>query len=411
MRAARWLISTVSAGVLLAAGVSQAANPAFQNFFTSVCATANTGALATRCAQTPGGAGNVSGDSESSLNPTQGLSYNQSPLSAALARGKETRQRDDAQRDAGSSADAKVEMGRFSLLAHVNGGSVEREVQTDLERAFDADERGAEVGFDFRASAATVLGMLVGYRQNDSRFVTENAGVNFAPQANAGETDGDALYLNGFVAFNLGSKGFLDISAGYEERDNTLTRTPVFQESTRTITQTNGLLEADVDGTTLWTSLNGGVEFGSGAFSAGIYGGATYAKADLDGYTETDAGGSGLAMTFGSTSRKSLQGHAGVRAAWVFSTAHGIVVPQVRVEYQHEFEDDPASVATTFALDPDAVSYVMTGQQRDTSAIEAGFGISAAFANGWQPFFNIDMLTGSDDLERTRVTLGVRVEL
>ena len=38
-------------------------------------------------------------------------------------------------------------------------------------------------------------------------------------------------------------------------------------------------------------------------------------------------------------------------------------------------------------------------------------GISAALANGWQPFFNVDMLTGSDDVERTRVTLGVRVEL
>lgn len=411
MRAARWLVPSVAAGVLLAAGQGHAANPAFQNFFTTVCATANTGALATRCAQTPGGTGNVSGDSESSLNPTQGLSYNQSPLSAALSRGKETRQRDDAQRDAGNSADAKVEMGRFSLLAHAQGGSSERDVQSDAERAFEADERGVEVGFDVRASATTVLGLLAGFRHNESEFVTENAGLNFTPQENAGETDGDALYLNGFAAFNLGSKGFLDISAGYEKRDNTLTRTPVFQESTRTLTQTNGLLEADVDGTTIWTSLNGGVEFGGGAFSAGLYAGATYAKADLDGYTESDVGGSGLAMTFGSTSRKSLQGHAGVRAAWVFSTAHGIVVPQVRIEYQHEFEDDPASVATSFALDPDATTYLLTGQPRDTSAIEAGLGISAAFANGWQPFLNVDMLTGSDDLDRTRVTLGVRVEL
>src|SRR5262245_55904816 len=157
MRAARWLGFPITA-VLWVAGQANAANPAFQNFFTTVCATANTGALATRCAQTPGGAGNVSGDSESSLNPTQGLSYNQSPLSAALSRGKESRQRDDAQRDAGSSADAKVEMGKFSLLFHAQGGNVEREVRSDVERAFEADERGAEAGFDFRASANTVLG-------------------------------------------------------------------------------------------------------------------------------------------------------------------------------------------------------------------------------------------------------------
>lgn len=408
MRAVRRLF--LSAGVL-AAGAAQAANPAFQDFFTSVCATANTGALATRCSQTPGGTGNVSGDSESSLNPTQGLSFNQSPLAAAQSRGKEVRQRDDAQRDAGSSADAKVEMGKISLLFHAQGGSVERTVQTDLERAFDADERGAEAGFDYRISSTTVLGLLAGYRKNELTFVTENAGVNFTPQAHAGDADGDAVYLNGFAAFSLGSRGYVDISAGYEQRSNTLTRTPVFQESTRTLAQTNGLLRADVDGTTTWTSLNGGVEFGSGAFSAGLYAGGTWARSDLDGYTEDDLNDSGLAMSFSATERKSLQGHAGVRAAWVFSTAHGIVVPQVRVEYQHEFEEGSARVATSFALDPDANAYLLTGQARDTSAIEAGIGISAALANGWQPFFNVDRLTGSDDLERTRVTLGVRVEL
>lgn len=151
MGMARRLVSTAIAGVV--AGTAQAANLAFQDFFTAVCATANTGALATRCSQTAGGTGNVSGDSESSLNPTQGLSYNQSPLAAALSRGKESRQRDDAQRDAGSNADAKVEMGKFSLLFHAQGGSVEREVQSDLERAFEADERGAEAGFDYRVSA------------------------------------------------------------------------------------------------------------------------------------------------------------------------------------------------------------------------------------------------------------------
>jgi len=36
---------------------------------------------------------------------------------------------------------------------------------------------------------------------------------------------------------------------------------------------------------------------------------------------------------------------------------------------------------------------------------------AAVFNNGWQPFLNVDVLTGNDDFERTRITLGVRVEL
>jgi outer membrane autotransporter protein len=256
-----------------------------------------------------------------------------------------------------------------------------------------------------------VLGLLVGTNHNEFDFAAELPGVNFTPQANAGDSDADTLYLNGYAAFALGSNAFIDVAIGYESSDYTLGRNPVFQESTRTIAQTSAQLTADTEGTTVWSSLNGGVDFGARAFSGGVYAGVTFAKSDLDGYTERDVNASGLAMICESTSRESLRAHAGVRAAYTFSTSHGIVVPQLRVEYQHEFEDDPDIIRASFLLDPQASEFQWTGAPRDPSAIEAGLGISAAFANGWQPFFNVDMLLGSDDLERTRVTLGVRVEL
>ena len=97
--------------------------------------------------------------------------------------------------------------------------------------------------------------------------------------------------------------------------------------------------------------------------------------------------------------------------AYTFNTGNGVVVPQLRVEYQQEFEDHGDAVTTSFVLDQDASGFELGGLERDTSAIEAGFGISAVFANGWQTFLNVDVLTGNDDLDRTRFTLGVRVEL
>ena len=48
--------------------LSFAQNAEFQNFFFAVCGGATVGALTTRCGETPGGTGNVSGDSEESLN-------------------------------------------------------------------------------------------------------------------------------------------------------------------------------------------------------------------------------------------------------------------------------------------------------------------------------------------------------
>ena len=412
MRAARWLMSSASAGALLAAGAGHAANPAFQTYFFSVCGAPTTGALATRCSQTPGGLGNLSGDSESSMNPSQGLGRNQMTLAAAQAHGHDARERNDALTRGGESVE--VEAGPFSLMAHANGGSFERTASTatgDLERAYDGDERSLEFGFDYRASAATVLGLIAGARRADYDYVAENPGVNFAPQANAGGADIDTYYLTGFASFGLGSNGFIELSGGFDTSSQELRRNPIFQESTRTQAQVNGVLRADADGDTTWASLNGGFDFGGGGWSAGLYAGATWTKSDLDAYTERDPNATGLAMHFDSTSRDSLLGHAGARVAYTFNTAHGVVVPQLRVEYQHEFENDIDSVATNFVLDPDATLFSVAGAEHDDSALEAGFGISAVFNNGWQPFLNVDVLTGNDDFERTRITLGVRVEL
>ncbi len=410
MRAARWLMTSASAAALMAAGTGRAANPAYQTFFFAVCGAPTSGALAARCGQTPGGLGNLSGDSESSMNPSQSMSRNQSPLAAALSHSQDARERDEGEGKL-STDGVQVDAGRFSLMAHVIGASFERHVANDLERAYEGDDRGLEFGFDYRASPTVVLGLLAGAGRNDYDFVAENPGVNFAPQVNAGGADIDTYYLNGFAAFSLGSMGYIDIAAGYDSSSQELRRNPVFQESTRTVTQVNGLLKADADGHSTWASVNGGVDFGGGAFSAGLYAGATYAEANLDAYTERDTNGSGLAMSFAATSRKSLLGHAGLRLGYTFNTAHGVVVPQLRVEYQHEFEDEIASTSASFVLDPDATSFALVGAARDDSAIEAGFGITAVFANGWQPFLNVDVLTGSDDFDRTRVTLGLRVEL
>jgi outer membrane autotransporter protein len=403
-------MTSASAGALLAAGTGHAANPAFQAFFFSVCGASTSGELATRCGQTPGGLGNLSGDSESSMNPSQGLSHNQSPIATAQSHGRDARDR-EAGEAGGTDSVARVEVGPFSLMAHVNGGSFERDVANDLERAYEGDDRGLELGFDYRASPNTVLGLLVGASRTDFDFVAENPGVNFTPQANAGGADVDTYYLTGFASFSLGSKGYIDVAAGYDQSSQELRRNPVFQESTRTVTQVNGVLTADADGSTTWSSVNGGMDFGGGAFTFGMYLGATYARADLDGYTERDVNNTGLAMTFSGTDRESMQGHAGLRMAYTFSTGNGVVVPQLRVEYQHEFEDRGDAVTTNFVLDPDASGFELGGALRDASAIEAGLGITAMFANGWQTFLNVDVLTGSEDLDRSRVTLGVRVEL
>ncbi|MEX2148650.1 MAG: autotransporter outer membrane beta-barrel domain-containing protein [Steroidobacteraceae bacterium] len=413
MRPAIRTLSAAIAGAVLAAPPAQAADPEFQDFFFDVCLSP-TGALAIRCAETPAAGGDLSGDSESSLNPSQNLSHNQPAISVAQTRSKEARERSEKLRDDDGEASegAAVAAGPFSLLVNLHGTWFDREADptTDSERGFDGGSEAAEIGFDYRLSDRTVLGAIVGFERMDYDFDPEAAGVNFIPASRAGEADSDNTYLTLFASWSVGQRGYIELAGGYERNDGSYRRNSVFQESTRTIAQTNVIVEGDADGDVQWTSLNGGFDIDRGAFNFGPYAGLTKTRATVDGYTERDLNGSGLNMIFAETKRDSLLGHAGLRASYVASTGIGIVIPQLRVEFHHEFEEDAQDAIAQFALDSSGTEYQLLGDEPDTDSINAGFSIAFVLPNGWMPFFDWSVLLEDDVLDRQRATLGLRVE-
>jgi outer membrane autotransporter protein len=115
-------------------------------------------------------------------------------------------------------------------------------------------------------------------------------------------------------------------------------------------------------------------------------------------------------MSFSGTSRESLLGHAGLRTSYVASTRGGIVVPQLRIEFQHEFDNQSQDVAASFVLDSSNTQYLLSGSGGDRDSINAGLSIAFVLKNGWMPFFDCSILLGNDDLDRQRATLGLRVE-
>ena len=90
MRTGNQRVSLTTAAVAIGAALqigsqdAMAANPVFQDFvFANLC-TNPTGALNDRCTEWVGTVGDLSGDSESSLNPSQSLSNNHTALERAL---------------------------------------------------------------------------------------------------------------------------------------------------------------------------------------------------------------------------------------------------------------------------------------------------------------------------------------
>jgi outer membrane autotransporter protein len=407
----RPVTAAVAGSLLLTGTQALAANVEFQNFLFAVC-TAPGGTLATRCNETTGGTGNVSGDSESSLNPSQALGANLPAVGVAQARSKQARERGEKLRDGESGEGTKVAVGPFSLLLNVTGTWLDRDADPLglAERGMDGDSVAGEIGLDYRLSDRSVIGAILGVERASYDFDAEAPGVNFVPASSAGRNEADNYYLTLFGSWTLGTSGYVELSGGYERSDGSYRRNSVFQESTRTLPQVNVRAEGDADGTTTWFSVNAGLDIDRGAFSFGPYVGLTRTDVELDGYTESDLNDSGLAMHFSGTERDSLLGHAGVRAGWALSSAAGVVLPQLRVEYQHEFEDDAASATASYVLDPAANRYTMTGASPDRNSVNAGLSLAWVLPNGWMPLLDVSKLFSAGPVDRVRATLGLRKE-
>lgn len=414
MRLAPIACRVAVAGVLLAAAEGRAANAGFQAFFVQACSSAS-GALAARCSETPNGLGDLSGDSESSLNPSQNLSQTATAAGLAQARSKAARERADRLREGEQRdprADAALVAGPLSLLVNVHGIWFERNVELtgSAGRGFDGDSSGIEIGVDYRASERAVVGALAGVERTQYDFDAEQAGIGFVPASHAGSVESDATFLTLFGSLGLGAGGFVEVSAGYERHDGTYRRNSVFQEATRTRPQVDARVTGDSMRTVGWVSVNAGIDVHHDALSFGPYLGLTATRSEVDAYSERDPGGSGLNMRFDGSERDSRLGHAGVRASRAMSGSAGVFVPQVRIEYQHEFDDDAPSVVGRYVLDTSGTRYVQTGGGQEDDFVVAGFSLTAILPGGWICFADYSVLLEHDEYERERATLGLRVE-
>ncbi|MCC7461037.1 MAG: autotransporter outer membrane beta-barrel domain-containing protein [Gammaproteobacteria bacterium] len=392
---------------------AMAANPDLQNYFFQACTSA-TGALAARCGATPGGLGDLSGDSESSLAPTQNLSHTKSSSGLADVRSSEARGRASAIRegeDPVAAAATQVRFGGFNLLVNARATWFDRnrDPGVDRERGIDGDSWAIEVGVDRRVSERVFLGALATFESLQYGFEAEQPGDTFVPAANAGKADTDSQSVTLLAVVNPTEHVYVDAAVGYSRQKHEFSRNPVFQGAQRD-GQFAARVAGDTDSRAFWFYANAGVDVAAGAATFGPFAGLTYSHSKIDSYSERDLNGSGLHMSFVPCSRDSLLGHIGLRADRAISTAHGVFVPQLRAEYQYEFRAHPLTQSSHFVLDSGASSVTLTGDRPSADRFNIGAGIAAILPRGGMAFLNFDMLAGSD-LDRQRLSLGVRIEL
>ena len=433
-----WVMGAAVAGTLAFAApgyaqssdvVLSAGNADYQDFFRrSVCGIPDdeqegsppSSTIGERCRDTAingGQVANISGDSESSLTPSQAAIGASSALMRAKAISSEVdkilediREEEEDEQEGGDAATI-ASFGPWSLFANVEGEWFEQDRPAySNERGFDGDRFRATIGTDYRIGMSSHVGLMVHYEGYSSKFDKELPGVNFIPQANAGSIKSETIAFTAFMSHTFGENLLLDASAGYGWTDNEFRRNAVFQPSSRTLlVNVNTLGKADGD--MLYASAGLGYDAYAGALAFGPYVRGRYVRTTIDAYQEADLSNSALNLNVSKQKATSLTSVVGARASYAISTSFGVVLPQVRFEFEHEYKDDPRVTLTSFVNDPRGTEFfAIINDAPDRNYFNAGAGLVFVLPNGVMPFVDYEALLGYRNFDRHRVTAGIRFE-
>lgn len=409
-------------------------------FENTVCFNPQPGTLfLQRCLDTNENGGinaDISSNSESSLFPNQTAVAASNSLARAEALAAETQERlenirDEEGDEPGSGSGTIASFGPWSLFASVQGEWFEQQrLDYVNERGFDGDRFQFAGGADYRISPGSRIGLIVSYEDYKLDFDGEPDGVGFNAGPSAGSIKSETISIAAFGTFALGESAWLDASAGIGWSDNDFTRNAIFQTGTRSffdgpdfnrgtpITQLDVNAVGSATSNEYFFSLGVGADFSKGEMNFGPYVRANYARSEVDGYTEQDLNNTGLALMVSKQKATSLTGVVGASASWAISTTAGVILPQLRFEYEHEFEDDPRATITKLALDPRPINLdPITGNALavvtdapDRNYFNAGVGLLWILPGGIMPFVDYEALLGYRNFNRHRVTAGLRLE-
>jgi outer membrane autotransporter protein/uncharacterized repeat protein (TIGR01451 family) len=268
---------------------------------------------------------------------------------------------------------------------------------------YDFDVDGLTVGADYRYSDKLIFGGTLGYTKQDNELAGTRGSLDtkgWSVSAYGTWYQSNSWYMDG--VFSWGQNSY-DV----ERHVHYTITTP---SGTTTIDNTG---HANGDGDSLTFALSVGRDFNKGGWGFGPYLRAMYTKMDFDSLTEDfDPAhpGNGLALEFDTRSVTSLTSTLGGKLTYAHSTGWGVLIPHLQLEWQHEFEDDPAEVEARFLADPLGTPFTIHGDPVDTDFFRFGVGMSFIMTHGRSGFFYYERLISRERYSQNSLALGIRLE-
>lgn len=300
----------------------------------------------------------------------------------------------------GASADASFgRMGTFFNLKYRWGD----EDQTNFQPGYDFDGWGAVAGLDYRFTDQAVGGIALNYMSDDVDY-----------DSNRGDMSSTSWGLLGYGTWFLDSGLFFDGMLGYSWGDYELKRNLIYNTGPQEVRQ---IASSDPDANMFSFSAGVGYTIPTGAFSITPIGRLNYIDNDVDGFTERmsdpNADGGAMAVSVNSNSYTSFTSRLGVEISRAFSQSWGVLVPSLRFDWVHEFDNDQQQVPGRFIGDTetaDGTRFLVVTNKPDRDYFDLGLSVSSQFAEGRSAFLSYNALVGFDDVTYNAINAGVRFE-
>jgi uncharacterized protein YhjY with autotransporter beta-barrel domain len=301
----------------------------------------------------------------------------------------------------GASGDAEQGWLDGRLGVFVNGslkGGSKRVSKNSF--AFNLSDNSVTVGADYRITNHIVAGAAVGSGKTTTDFANS-----------FGHLDITATGVSVFASL-YGTRYYVDAVAGYGRPHLQTDRHIAYSESA-------SIIDQDATGSThlrdVWTGISAGSPLNYRAFTLTPEVSLNYHEIRLDGFTESmsapAAAGSGLALAFGDAVVPSLQGRAGLRAAYTFSGSWGVFEPNLHATFIREMRSHPDDFTARLAYAPQAAGLFYIGTDPpEGHYFGGGGGVNFQLAHGISGFVDYEQLKVLKTIKSHELSLGLRYQ-
>lgn len=269
---------------------------------------------------------------------------------------------------------------------------------------YNLDGMHLTLGADYRLRENLIVGAFGSY-------TTES--VDYSQ--NKGDMDMNGWGIGAYGTYYWDGGAYLEGTLGYDSNDYDLSRRIDYSiANADAVTTVKQIARSSPKAGVLYASLGGGYTIDRQSFTITPAASLNYTQNEIDAYRESmsnpQAAGGSLAIGYDSQTYTSLNSRLGVMVAKAISTGSGVFLPQISIDWVHEFQGDQEHIHARFVNDLSNTPLLVTSSQPDRNYFDLGLGVSGQFAQGRSAFISVNTLLGYDDVTTYIVTGGIRIE-